>query len=755
MGNDKRTNERTIPSTTRDNEEISRRGLFRSAATATTAAIGTSLLPGQTMAAQRGDTSSIPSSNAQHAGAATPTRQPWPYPIHYGKENSIRADVLILGGGVAGCHAAINAARRGAKVAVVDKGAVVRSGSGGAGVDHWHLACKNPHSKVTPVEMMETLDTAFGDGVLGYGEYGNGISAFIQCQESYDALLDVEKMGVPIRDDDDNFKGAEFRDERTKLMFCYDYENKHTIRMMGAHIKRALREELERLGVQVFDRVMVTSLLNEGGKTGGRVVGATGVNSRTGEFYIFQAKATVLSMAHPEGLWVFSRELNGAASSFWDPNNVGDGAAMAWEAGAELMMMDNIMQVLSAGGFMYPPYGTGNAHNTWFACTLVDANGKEVPWVDRDGRVLETVAERYRPARGQKLFLGVPFTPHEVQGPRPVPDLPERIKKGEFELPLFADLPAMPRDERRAIWGLHVGNEGKTRFPVYGIYTGAGFDPDLDMLQVNVLPPDKYNHNPWWMGMPPRQWRTLGGAGLVFDWDLRSTLPGLYGAGMQLAFAGDHASAATTGRYAGRKAAEYARVAAPPVVNREQVERVKTRSYAPINRNEGMGWKELRAGIARIMQDYCGEHRTHSTLKMGLEWLKSIEEGESATAHARNPHELMRTLESQSMLRVGKLVLHACMAAIESDKETVSKAKHTAVQWGAWLASVFGKELPPPEFITKLQREHYITIRRENGKIKTGRLPFKYWLKPPFAPTYEENYRKHASLDSQPARSKP
>ena len=81
----------------------------------------------------------------------------WPYPVNYGKENEVRADVLVLGGGIAGCHAAINAAKRRAKVVVVDKGPVIRSGSGGAGVDHWHAACTNPCSKVTPEEMMELV----------------------------------------------------------------------------------------------------------------------------------------------------------------------------------------------------------------------------------------------------------------------------------------------------------------------------------------------------------------------------------------------------------------------------------------------------------------------------------------------------------------------------------------------------------------------------------------------------------------------
>ena len=59
----------------------------------------------------------------------------WPYPVDYGKENELFTDVLVIGGGIAGCHAAINAARRGSKVIVLEKGATVHSGCSGAGVD--------------------------------------------------------------------------------------------------------------------------------------------------------------------------------------------------------------------------------------------------------------------------------------------------------------------------------------------------------------------------------------------------------------------------------------------------------------------------------------------------------------------------------------------------------------------------------------------------------------------------------------------
>lgn len=374
-------------------------------------------------------------------------KREWPYPVQYGKENEVEADVLIIGGGMAGCHAAINAAKQGASVVVVDKGPVIRSGSAGAGIDHWLKACTNPCSKVSPEELTEAQTK--GDVPGEEGEYIMAHSYYIEAKESYGALLDVQAMGLEFRDVDDEFAGAEFRDERTKIMFAYDYESKCDIRLRGGkNLKPILYKELKRLGIRIEDRIMTTSLLTEGGRQGGRVVGATGVHARTGEFYVFKAKATVLCCGQPQGLWIFSTELTGSAARFMDPNNVGDGYAMGWNAGAIFTMMERSELHAGTGGFTYPAYGTGAAHNTYFACSLVDDNGKAVPWVNRDGKILETVSERYRPATGQKFFMGNNLT-YKVGCPRIIPDLPERIRKGEFVLPLYADLPGMPElDEK-------------------------------------------------------------------------------------------------------------------------------------------------------------------------------------------------------------------------------------------------------------------------------------------------------------------
>ena len=68
----------------------------------------------------------------------------WPYKLEWDKTETVEADVLVLGGGAAGCFAAVAAAEKGAKVALVEKGATVASGAAGSGCDHWESAATNP-----------------------------------------------------------------------------------------------------------------------------------------------------------------------------------------------------------------------------------------------------------------------------------------------------------------------------------------------------------------------------------------------------------------------------------------------------------------------------------------------------------------------------------------------------------------------------------------------------------------------------------
>ena len=391
-----------------------------------------------------------------------PVKSPNGLILNYGKVNEVVTDVLVIGGGVAGLQAAINAVKKGVKVAVAERGHAKRSGSGGAGVDHWHGAVTNPCSKVTP----EMYTLACYDSMQGWT---GGHVRYIITKESWDTLLECEKMGIQIRDIKDEFKGAEFRDEKTKLMFAYDYKSRHIIRVWGWNIKPRLYEEAKRLGVNIFNRMMPTGLLTAGGKQGGRVIGATAVNTRTGEFYVFRSKATVICTGGAGRLYLFDPEIT-ASGSMSDLNSAGVGQALGWNAGAEFVCMEGSGPG-RLSGYSYAPYSMANAHNTYHGSPIVDADGKEVPWVDAFNRPIKDVTGRFLPSEGQDFILGegigISRYLEQYRNNDLVHDLPERIRKGEFKLPLYADLTRLSEAERRCIFGMMVGNEGKTRIPIY------------------------------------------------------------------------------------------------------------------------------------------------------------------------------------------------------------------------------------------------------------------------------------------------
>ena len=271
------------------------------------------------------------------------------------------------------------------------------------------------------------------------------------------------------------------------------------------------------------------------------------------------------------------------------------------------------------------------------------------------------------------------------------------ILKGEWALPFYGDFPAMPDMERDITWNLMLGEESTTKI-ITSTYERAGFDPSRHLLQ-NYAFIEGETHS---------QWRTARGGGPVVDWDLKSTLDGLYVAGEQLFSHLDHSFAASTGRYAGRKAADFSKHTGASRVSREQVTLEKARIYAPIKRTSGVEWKELNAGIARTMQYFCSEYKTELLLNMGLDTLNEIEEVFVPRLYALDPHKLMRSIEDLSMLAHAQMVLYASLAR---------KASSQALNF----YRIDYPELDPPEW------NKYITIKLENDKVKDGSLPVNYW----------------------------
>ena len=626
-------------------------------------------------------------------------RYAWPYANEDGMRETMACDVLVLGGGLSGCFAAIAAARKGQQVILVEKGAVERSGAAGTGFDHWESACTNPCSRVTPEEIAWAY-------VHEQDGYSNGILHYIECREGYDRLLDIESFGGKIRDTEGEFTGASFRDPETGLLFAYDYTNRFTLRVWGSTFKPALRKELLRLGVRLLEKVEATALLTEEKNGRRRGAGAIGMDIHTGIIYVLRSKCTVLCMSRPARVWLFNADTVGL-SEFRPLQSIGSGHAMGWRAGMEMVMMEkNVRAEFSAAGRSFPPYGTGNNHNTWYAATMVDARGVEIPYVDRDGRELTSVDARYRPAPGQKFFLkgGVIDNPkYAYRGPETLP-FEELMKRG-YQLPFYADLSRMPDDERRVIWGMMVGQEAKTQVPIYQNYRKRGFDPSKHMLQ-------SYGTG-WQSASFLEQERQFFGApgGVLHDWDLMTSIEGVYAAGDQL-FASDCAGAAcATGYYAGRKAAaRAAEMNGLPGYSAGDVEQETQRLLSPLNteRKDGITWKELNMAIAKAMQNYCGGVKCEPLLLEGVDLLDSYEREMVPRLAAQNPHELMRIHEVLDILTVARIVLHASLARKASSEPL------------CFRRSDYPAEEPP-------EARHHIAIREENGQVSARNVPLDYF----------------------------
>ncbi|MBW1888834.1 MAG: FAD-binding protein, partial [Deltaproteobacteria bacterium] len=207
----------------------------------------------------------------------------------------------VMGGGLAGCFAAIKAREYKLDVFMIYKAYAGKSGASvAAGVAYMVF---NP-------EWGHNLDVCM-DQISKKGEYLNNREwSEIVLKESYARYQDLVGWGVkfPIED------GKHAKDYYSQPF------GKIPIRRRG--LTPVLRKQAEKSGVKIMDRIMVTDLL----KQDGRIVGAIGFPIESYHLYIFKAKATVICMGSnsfkPTGYPVHSL--------------TGDGDAMAYRAGNEI-----------------------------------------------------------------------------------------------------------------------------------------------------------------------------------------------------------------------------------------------------------------------------------------------------------------------------------------------------------------------------------------------------------------------------------
>jgi len=514
------------------------------------------------------------------------------------KERIIESDVLCIGGGIAGLMAAQRAAELGVKVVVAEKANTRFSGSGATGNDHF--LCYIPEIHGSDVE---PIIDEFQLGQQGGLRHRSFVRTWLLHSEKMVKLWD--QWGIPMK-----FNGKyEFGGH------AFPGNPMYHIHYAGKDQKQILTKQAIKSGAEIINRVSCYDLLTDGDK----VIGAIGVNTREDEIMIFIAKTVILSTGSAIRLYPSSNTPAWMFNTRLSPTCVGDGRAMAYRAGAELVNIE--IPVFRCG----PAYFSRAGKATW-AGVLRDPYGKPVgPFVSEpSNKYGDPVVDAY-----QDIFM-------------------DYKKSGRG--PVYMDCKGLS-DDGMNLMNYWLENEGNASFLDH--LKDEGIDPREKPVEFRSYHRELF----------PR-------GGVYYDETGACSLQGLFAAGDELF--GGISGAAIFGWLAGENAAKLSRNMGMPSIEPvdEMVKPFKTNIEVLRNRKGGPNWKEANICLQQIMYDFTGEIRSKSLLKAGLLALRRLKQKASDDLVASNPHELCRCLEVFNLLDVGELIFLA------ADERKETRGKH-------------------------------------------------------------------------------
>ena len=255
--------------------------------------------------------------------------------------------MVVVGGGVAGCVAAIRAAEAGASVIVVDKvRSIRRSGDAGRGCAFLTTYLDLGEAWDTP----ESYAQWYCDIADGLVDMSVAWPVAIEPLPACCQLLD--QIGVPLQKADGSY-------DRVERMWA---PGPIVLKFEGEHLKPRLAERVRSTpGVQVVGGTHVTSVLLDDGK---RAVGVAGFDVRSCAFEVFRAGAVVLAAGNAERV-IFNSPARTPFNTYHVPYHGATGFALAARAGAVAANLEFL------GTFLFPRgFATGAMGN------LLEAGGR-------------------------------------------------------------------------------------------------------------------------------------------------------------------------------------------------------------------------------------------------------------------------------------------------------------------------------------------------------------------------------------------
>jgi succinate dehydrogenase / fumarate reductase flavoprotein subunit len=497
-------------------------------------------------------------------------------------------DVLVVGAGGAGLRAAIEASAAGVSVGLVCKSLL--------GKAHTVMAEGGIAAALANVDDRDNWKVHFADTMRGGQYVNNWRMAELHAKEAPDRVNELEAWGALFDRTKDgrilqrNFGGHKY----PRLAHVGD--------RTGLEMIRTLQDHGIHQGLDVHMECNVVTLL----KDGDRVVGAFGYDRERGRFKTFHAKAVVLATG---GIGRAYR----ITSNSWE--YTGDGMALAYHAGAELIDMEFVQ--FHPTGMVWPPSVRG-------ILVTEGVRGEGGVLLNKNGRrfMFDDVPELYRNQTADNPEEGWRYTQGDQNARRP-PELLTRdhvarcivreIKEGRGSPHggVFLDI-AWIKEKIP-----HAAERIKKKLPsMYHQFMAlAGIDITKEPMEVG-----------------PTTHYMMGGIRVDADSQM-SNVPGLFAAGECAAglhganrLGGNSLSDLLVfGKRAGEFAAQFAKEHGAGRLDEKQLEQAAAWALAPFERNQDReNPYKIQDELQDMMQDLVGIVRVQKEMERALEGIHRL-----------------------------------------------------------------------------------------------------------------------------------
>jgi succinate dehydrogenase / fumarate reductase, flavoprotein subunit len=295
-------------------------------------------------------------------------------------------DVLVIGAGGAGLRAAIESAAAGARVGLVCKSLL--------GKAHTVMAEGGAAAAMANVDERDSWRVHFADTLRGGQYLNNWRMAELHAREAPARIHELEAWGAVFdRTPDGRILQRNFGGHRYPRLA-------HVGDRTGLEMIRTLQDRVvHRQNIEVHMECTVLTLLREGG----RIAGAVGYDRERGRFRIWRSGAVVLATGGIGKAFKIT-------SNSWE--YTGDGHALAYQAGAELMDMEFVQ--FHPTGMIWPPSVRG-------ILVTEGVRGEGGVLLNKDGRrfMFDDIPENYRAQTADDPEEGWRYTQGDKSARRP------------------------------------------------------------------------------------------------------------------------------------------------------------------------------------------------------------------------------------------------------------------------------------------------------------------------------------------------